>query len=378
MERTIRARGPIMQSNKTNPGSERSDRTQERTRRQRYKKKAVAYNRQVTDTFCTQANQLSVEEFITKEIARWRDKPNRGNSENALLRCTEMVFVEGKYQLLPAMHKLSDKHVYMMTKTLSAKIRCVRRWTEDFNATGDIQAERIPLDPSPLFYVFGVLCIALYRGYYILAGSRGPELYSVLANVKNNATIKAAQRDWLLGPILASEDFTSAQRNLTQIYHDETGERITTKVQAHGTIVSTDALLPNERTSQACKAHFDRIITSVFDLSLISGSDGKPSFARIIDHPAFTRKTHTTHPLVTETPKADYQSQGQALAIELLRETNPVLEDLINKLQTVAATTPAADYKAQFPALTKSLDLITGIQKDIQAVDERYRDALAT
>ncbi|KAJ5225400.1 hypothetical protein N7468_006625 [Penicillium chermesinum] len=120
----------------------------------------------------------------------------------------------------------------MVTKILSAKARYAQKWTEDFNATGDIKAERVPLDPSPLFYAFGVPCIALYRGYYILAGFQALRSYGRSANVKNNATIKTAQKDWLIGPLLASTDFVNTQVNLIRIYHDETAQKVTARLKS--------------------------------------------------------------------------------------------------------------------------------------------------
>ncbi|KAJ5224021.1 hypothetical protein N7468_008563 [Penicillium chermesinum] len=122
-----------------------------------------------------------------------------------------MVFIQGQYQLPPAGHKLSDEHVYMVTKTISAKARRARKWTEDFNTAGDIKAELVPLDPS-------LLCL------------RRAISHGTLANVKNNATIKTAQKDWLIDPVLASRDFINAHRNLTRIYHDETDRKVITKI----------------------------------------------------------------------------------------------------------------------------------------------------
>ncbi|KAJ5239144.1 hypothetical protein N7468_003763 [Penicillium chermesinum] len=278
-----------------------------------------------------------------------------------LEQCIKVVF-QGRYQLPPAGHKLSDEHVYMVTKMLSAKARCARKWTEDFNTTGDIKAERVPLDPSPLFYAFGVPCRALYRGYYILGGFQALRSYGTLANVKNNATIKTAQKDWLIGPVLASMDFVNTQRNLIRIYHDGKAQEVTTRLNIRGEFYETDKLLPSERDTQACKARVDRVTTRIFDLCLLPDK-GKPAFKRLIDQPTFHTKVSATR-------------QGQP-DTKLLKELNPALRNLIDELEVARATTPAGDYKTQFPTLAKNLDIAANIRMDMLAVDGRYDDALA-
>ncbi|KAJ6140582.1 hypothetical protein N7470_010378 [Penicillium chermesinum] len=78
------------------------------------------YNREITDALCTDADRASVQGFITREITRWREELG--------------PFINRLCQLPPSSHKLSDEHVYAVTKTLSAKGRRARMWTEDFNA----------------------------------------------------------------------------------------------------------------------------------------------------------------------------------------------------------------------------------------------------
>ncbi|KAJ5224038.1 hypothetical protein N7468_008580 [Penicillium chermesinum] len=73
------------------------------------------------------------------------------------------------------------------------------------------------------------------------------------------------------------------------------------------------------------------------------------------------------------------QSQeSQDLAIELLRETNPAPRGLIGELQTTYTAVSTIDYQAKFPTLARNLDLAADIQKNIQAVNKRYENALTT
>lgn len=58
----------------------------------------------------------------------------------------------------------------MVTKHLSTKQRKAWNWSEDFNRAGDIKLDRVPVDPAPVTTIFDVARIALYKGYYVLAG----------------------------------------------------------------------------------------------------------------------------------------------------------------------------------------------------------------
>ncbi|KAJ5225274.1 hypothetical protein N7468_006499 [Penicillium chermesinum] len=98
----------------------RENNRSEHTDRKPTYKKAVPYNREITDALCTDADRASVQGFITREITRWREELG--------------PFINRLCQLPPSSHKLSDEHVYAVTKTLSAKGRRARMWTEDFNA----------------------------------------------------------------------------------------------------------------------------------------------------------------------------------------------------------------------------------------------------
>ncbi|OOQ86568.1 hypothetical protein PEBR_20884 [Penicillium brasilianum] len=329
----------------------------------RKSKKPTPYNREPTDALCTLADKPRVEKWLQDQTKKWAAKTTGQRNDPArhgeLPKYTTITFdKDGNYQLPPSSVKLSDEHVYLVTKTLSVKARITRKWTEDFNAAGEIRAERIPLDPSPLFYIFGVPCIALFRGYHILVGFSNAKNYGPLANVKNNATVKAAEKDWLIGPILASNEFVNTPRTLTRHYHDETGQNVTTKLHTGGEVHETDALFPSEKGTQATPARFDRITTKLFDLSLWCTNDGQATLTRIVDHPAYMKPT---------------QQADTNMLDEILLELNPDLKALLENISTACDAIPKRNH---FAGIIRNIDLVQTLQYEYAAVDGEYQAAL--
>lgn len=99
--------------------------------------------------------------------------------------------------------------MYLATKLLSLDQRRLRQWTGDFNAAG---ANRTPVDPTPLFTIFNVTRIAVYKGYYILTGLQAGAKYGTATDITNGTAPGVAGAGWQIGPVIASKDSSKPPR----------------------------------------------------------------------------------------------------------------------------------------------------------------------
>jgi hypothetical protein len=272
------APGPRLRP-QTTPTDTNTDQSAATTPKKKTKTKPT-FNREITEALCTKNDTAKVTQFLNKRA------PVTTHPRFRLETYTEVVFDEhGKYQLPPSKVKLSDEHVYLVTKFLSTQQRKQRDWSEDFNHAGDIKADRVPLAPSPLFWAFGVPFIAVYKGYYILVGSQADD-FGVALNVKNDATLKAAPADWFIGLVIASREFQDAPRNLTRTYL--TSKSVTTTVRSTQRTLTTDALMPNELPQPNTPERYDNItkLQDHYDYSL-SYTGYNLVLTHICDHPDY-------------------------------------------------------------------------------------------
>ncbi|KAJ5689574.1 hypothetical protein N7462_003966 [Penicillium macrosclerotiorum] len=336
-------------------------------------KSRPAYNRELTDALCTAADLQETRDWINKQIQGWNSKPPKAS---ALPPYTAMIMTAaGEYQLPPMSVKLSDEHVYMVTKFLSVKQRKQHDWTEDFNNAGEIRADRTPLAPSPLLIAFNVPFIPVFRGYYILAGPQAAKKYGTSSNIKNNATTKAAGTDWLVGPVIASQAFVNEPRNLIRIYHDTAGERVTTKL---GDLTFT-GLMPSEKDQPATPSRHDRVARGHFDFSLWHNGTAL-RFISIADHPdyyASSKPRPVSTPAPSQAPAhAQPDPVKDALLEQALVEADPTLRNIFDEVHQAQRTFPEAVDTSHYPTLIGNLQLFRKARAEIEKLDSHYAACL--
>ncbi|KAJ5761271.1 hypothetical protein N7520_008427 [Penicillium odoratum] len=107
---------------------------------------------------------------------------------------------------IPKMVKLSDELVYVVYKTYSQTTRA-KMFPADFDATGDIRADRMPEDPAPSWAAHGVHFILEFKGYSLLCGREIAKRIGWKLNTKTNATTRGQPIDWSFGNWVIGDGF---------------------------------------------------------------------------------------------------------------------------------------------------------------------------
>lgn len=107
--------------------------------------------------------------------------------------------------------KLSDEGVYIVSKNMTAVERGIR-YPIDFNRNGYVRARRIPEDPAPLAYVYGLPFIIVARGGTPLIGRQHADKLGNIslktdANIRHNST-------FTIGKVVASASFVNMPRSI--------------------------------------------------------------------------------------------------------------------------------------------------------------------
>ncbi|OKP12582.1 hypothetical protein PENSUB_1675 [Penicillium subrubescens] len=135
------------------------------------------YNREITDVLCTLGDRFEVEDWIDRHLQSWKRALEKKSKARKITEelpvSTSVSFTDSVYQIPPPGVKLSDEHVYLISKHLSINDR-KGKLPEDFNSGGDLLATHVPTDPAPLFHAWGIPFIAVSGAILSSAEGRPP------------------------------------------------------------------------------------------------------------------------------------------------------------------------------------------------------------